>query len=689
MSVPQYYSGSWPPKASPGIYYTYFPQSQGPSPAPTRPPTSDLRIQGPTPGALDRKQPDRILRNPRSTLTFASFNPHAAAGRSHATQRDHGQKPKRIVIETYIGGHSEWRFVPRANLAEGVHDEGDWPRLVNICGMVVHVDQDQWDIYKLDPAYVCSVPKAPGMPAITRNQPRKDPAPQAATASHAGATPLPRAKRRMSSPEAPPLKRPRHNASPDDDDDLEVEEMTIDPPVHRAPPSPPQTQVPNRKVNNQGTRSQSSNNAYSSRSSLSRDYSQNPETFDEAPFPTSQSSQQTQAGSSASFEGSTAASASETTSQPVPPHASFKRKGDPDEPRDTNPNAAPDTFKPSKRARMGSPEGPARETTANYMHRQRKKMEEFTRQARVLKERRDQQYIEELLDLLPEELQGFTTEEIRSQFWLFSQQSGPGQHARESSRQGIPNETSAEAQPEPTSQEHSHPIPEQQAEIDEEAAHQAAIAESRAKLAELERDRPLWEAMAQERKRREHDEAEAQRLRKERQRREEEERERMRQRRAAAEAERQRLLEEHAARMRREKQRRERWSLGQWTPQRALERYNQLAEEFDTKKFSTDDPLHFAVVPWPVLRAPASFGAEDIAWADVEAFFTAAREHMRAQDYKAFVEKSHRRFHPDRWSSRNLLRTIADETVRSTIEVAANTVAQALTPLWSDAKRGR
>ncbi|KAI9442241.1 hypothetical protein H4582DRAFT_1809015, partial [Lactarius indigo] len=75
-----------------------------------------------------------------------------------------------------------------------------------------------------------------------------------------------------------------------------------------------------------------------------------------------------------------------------------------------------------------------------------------------------------------------------------------------------------------------------------------------------------------------------------------------------------------------------------------------------------------------------------IDWAAVETFFHTVRGHMRAQDYRVFVQKSHRRFHPDRWSARGLLTAVKDENARGMIEVAANTVAQALTPLWREAR---
>ena len=53
----------------------------------------------------------------------------------------------------------------------------------------------------------------------------------------------------------------------------------------------------------------------------------------------------------------------------------------------------------------------------------------------------------------------------------------------------------------------------------------------------------------------------------------------------------------------------------------------------------------------------------------MEKFFEAVKPHMRPQDYKVFVEKSHRRFHPDRWRGRSLLRSVIDEAERGCMEV--------------------
>ena len=226
----------------------------------------------------------------------------------------------------------------------------------------------------------------------------------------------------------------------------------------------------------------------------------------------------------------------------------------------------------------------------------------------------------------------------------------------------------------------------------EEAARLAAIEESRRKLADLEKDRPLWDEEARKRAAQARAEEEASRARKQAEaararaaEREEQERRR------TAEAEARRRAEAERARIERERQQRrqrerERWSYGPWTTTRAIERYRTLSETFDAAKFTAEDPVDFERIPWPVLLSPMTLHVEDIDWSAVEAFFDAARRHMRAQDFKTFVEKSHKRFHPDRWRARGVLKSVADEAVRGSLEVAANTVAQAITPIWRETK---
>jgi len=154
---------------------------------------------------------------------------------------------------------------------------------------------------------------------------------------------------------------------------------------------------------------------------------------------------------------------------------------------------------------------------------------------------------------------------------------------------------------------------------------------------------------------------------------------------ARARADTERQKREAAAKRTWETKRQE-WQSGPWTTSRALDRYKAICETFDNTRFSLSEPLVFQNVPWPVLHAPRSFNVEDVDWSAVESFFEAVKPYVRGDDYKAFVEKSHRRFHPDRWRSRRLLASIVDDGDRECIEVAANTVAQALTPLWRNLK---
>lgn len=184
-------------------------------------------------------------------------------------------------------------------------------------------------------------------------------------------------------------------------------------------------------------------------------------------------------------------------------------------------------------------------------------------------------------------------------------------------------------------------------EVDPIEAEKRKIEESRRKIAELEKDKPLWEAARRERERTEQEEErERQAAKRARERKVDAERkEREYRERLAKEAE-GRQKREQEERQRREKERkhsqnRARWAHGSWTIQRALERYRFLCEHFDNAKFSSGDPLTFNDIPWPMLHC--TFSVEDIEWSAVENFFASVKPHMRIQDYKVFVEKSHRR----------------------------------------------
>lgn len=104
------------------------------------PSTTRIRkISGPTPGMLDPTQLGRLLRFPHSKLSFASFDPQTALVQDvpdlrKLSLKEELYRPKRVVVETAPNGESSWRFVPSARRDENVVDEGQWPRVVEICG---------------------------------------------------------------------------------------------------------------------------------------------------------------------------------------------------------------------------------------------------------------------------------------------------------------------------------------------------------------------------------------------------------------------------------------------------------------------------------------------------------------------------------------------------------------------------
>ncbi|RDX55157.1 hypothetical protein OH76DRAFT_1397538 [Lentinus brumalis] len=608
------------------------------------------QLQGSRPGLLDPTQPSRVLRYPNSTLSFAAFDPLAASGnaqpRKYAPDADPA-RPKRIVIETTPGNRvpSKWRFVPRARRAPGtpgLGDEGVWPRLVMINGEPFILSEDQWDIYKLDPAYDCFIPAAPHHPIITR----KDPSLEGPSHRVSSTNDYPK-KRRLSSP-APDAEEHRHlnkkfrtvvslvtddegtdveEASESGDED-EVEEIVIEESPRRDPRNSNRAKQ-RRKAREEQTRERREKVKAKSGSTFKSNRSRTPEivdlTMDDiTPEP--------------------------TTANGAPAAGPTKRKvfHGSESPEETSPRGH--SYQSNKRARTLSPGAARADLDRKRAERERRRMAQLHERMNGLKEQREQQFWKELFAQTP-----LPTPPP-------SQHNGDGQHTAE---QAPPSE--------------------------EDAERQAAIEESRRKLAELEKDRPLWEQEAQKRAMRERMEEEARRLRKEEERLRaaevaaEEQRQRQRAEAAAAEEQRRSQAEQTRVQQEREQRRRKeraRWSYGPWTIGRAMERYKMLSEEFDATKFTADNPLDFERVPWPVLHAPVTLRLEDIEWSAVEAFFEAAKKHMRAQDYKTFVEKSHKRFHPDRWRARGILKSVADEDLRNCLEVAANTVAQALTPIW-------
>ncbi|KAF7321314.1 RING-type domain-containing protein [Mycena kentingensis (nom. inval.)] len=605
-------------------------------------------LSGCVPGILDPEQAHRLLRRPSSKFSFASFDPGVASsdqnlGIRNLSLNEELYRPKRVVVETTCTGESFWRFVPRARLGDGVVDEGTWPRVVDICGQQFQMSQEQWDIYKLDPAYSCTVRPSPELTCITLAQ-----------VPPSESQPL--GKHRMSSAEPcmPPSKAARVDDDSDDDSDDAFSEMAVD----------DDTRIPPRR---------SASTAKRQRDELEKKRKERREKGarrveqlngrHDIPFlfvPPEPSPEKTKRKASTLFD-------------------SLRTHDDPDyhtraheQHQDRNAvNYSP--TKNAKRTRTFSPGAAKRDLESRRSEREKQKRERREQEWHRRKERKYQQFLDEL--------------------YASSLPNGPPPPPQPQYDED--DNMSSDSEPE-DDDEPAGPAPKEDAApvSDEEAERLAAIAESRRKLAELEADRPLWEQEARKRERREREEEEAVRV-KAAQRRaaeariaEEERRARLeKERQAAEEEERRRAAQERSARQKREQRRYEKPIEGDWNSRRALERYIMVADSFDNSKFSMADPLVFQAIPWPVVTLPGTFGPEDITWKRVEYFFREARTLLRVQDYVKLVQTSHRRFHPDRWRARNLLKTVSNEAERECLEVAVNTVAQALTPLWQDAAR--
>ncbi|KAJ6593910.1 hypothetical protein B0H19DRAFT_977069 [Mycena capillaripes] len=590
-------------------------------------------ISGTTPGVLDSTQPQRLLRHPSSTLSFASFDPRVASA-------DHGwdmrslslneelYRPKRVVIETASSGDSSWRFVPKARWDEGVIDEGAWPRVVELCGQLVEFSQDQWDIYKLDPAYDCLVRAPPEVAVITM-----------AALKPAGSK-QPLGKHRMSSTEPCPEMPPAKNLHLDEDSsEEEVADMVVDDGTLRRSSGPSGRAKKFREEIEKNRKERRERGARRSKKLATRediffDFSMEDPL---QPQPTDNQTPDT--------AGKRKVASLFDSLRAPDDREYFDRLPEEEATRNTA-NYSPTNA--SKRTRTFSPGATKRDLGTRRLEREKQKRERREKELNHRKQQRFQHFLNEIYSEVPNH-------------------AGPS-NAREDALDG--SDSGDEDDP--------------AAELDPEAERMAFIAEARRKLAELEADRPLWEEEAKKRERLEKEEQEAQRSRMaerraaEARKADEERRARMERERQQTQAEEEARARSSAERARRERERRqrnERWAYGPWTTQRALERYKTLSDIFDSAKFSPDDPLSFDFIPWPMLQT--KFSIEDIDWAAVEAFFNAVKPHMRSQDFASFVEKSHRRFHPDRWRSRGLLKSVADDAERGCLEVASSAMADA------------
>ncbi|KAG2150509.1 hypothetical protein DEU56DRAFT_869324 [Suillus clintonianus] len=628
-------------------------------------------IRGTEPGLLDPTQPSRLLRSPDSRLSFASFDPRTALAGEDVPDLhklsigEDLPPPKRIVIETNSKGRSFWRFVPKARLDEGARDEGFWPRVVEICGEHVFCHQEQWEIYKLDPEYLCIVRFGFKFTSIEKvnNQARRSGAPSPPGPKRARArTPTPEADTPLPSKRA--RSRRAHVDSDDhisdsgsDEDEEEVKQMIVDDlprPKAKAP----------------------SNVVRPGREELKKERDKRWQKIKETQTKYSQEPQVN--GQPMSMDAEQFASQSNTGTQ-AEETAKRKKDGFAADTDDELPQArTPTNGHARKRHRTTSPGQAKQAMHHSKMHREMRKQAKV----RAIDERHQQGFKHWFADYYSDYYSNNIDQLRMLPFPSYS--FNASDHERPSTS------------PQPAaSQEQSESRKSEDEDLNEEAMRRAELAESIRKMRELDRDRPLWEE--ERRKREAHERAEeqerqskAEQRRKaeaeiQRQQLEREEAERQA-RRVRAEAERSAAEEERRRQEQRRLRQRQRWEFGIWTSHRALERYKVLSEEFDTTRFTPDQPIAFLDIPWPVLHHPSCLTVEDVDWSAVEKFFATVKTSMRPQDYKDFVERSHRRFHPDRWRARKVWSAIRDDVERGCLEVAANTVAQAITPIWREVK---
>ncbi|KAI1782180.1 hypothetical protein LXA43DRAFT_906542 [Ganoderma leucocontextum] len=223
----------------------------------------------------------------------------------------------------------------------------------------------------------------------------------------------------------------------------------------------------------------------------------------------------------------------------------------------------------------------------------------------------------------------------------------------------------------------------------EDIERMALIEESRRKITELEKDKPLWE---EKRKKREAEETkmdgEAARKAQAVKQKAAAEAEQDRQRQAAADALARKMRIEYLQAQATEERSslRRRYSGRFWEISDAIQHFSSAGSTFDRTKYTAENPLVFEKVPWPTLLPPWRLRECDVTWEQVEKFFNTAYSQMRVKAYKEFVDKAHKRFHPDRWRARQLLKSIGEREWTDGVEAVTNTVVQAVTPIWRRSK---
>ncbi|KZT43658.1 hypothetical protein SISSUDRAFT_1040138 [Sistotremastrum suecicum HHB10207 ss-3] len=535
--------------------------------------------------------------------------------------------PKRIVIETDRTGSSRWRWVPHAIMEEGVENEGVWPSEVQFCGSRYIFSRDQWDVHVLDPAYDCLLRIAPHCPVITR---------KAAAGPYNPSQHLPKSWEQHRQYAPPPVSPHWQNTTP-----LTSQPTYCDPPDMRA------TVDDDVSMRSRSTPSQT----------YAGDYE---EEFDGRSTPRP------------SFYRMDEDPPIPPTPPPPPPpprstevpktETGKKRKASDRQFDNLTGSLRSDPSlneRETKQTRNVSPStinGLLHEFETRQANRERRKHE--------IKQQRHEARKRDLEARNWQELLRDLQERIRRDGLLNKKQQGAGSDVKEE-----------EAQPQQQAPPDSPP------EEESEEARLARIKQSREKLAGLGSSGPGQPTADHD------DEAAKQRRREERARQEAE---------AKAKAkEEMQAQQEREARLKREADQREfeerEWYRRRnadrrprlfWGPQDAYEHFTRLSAAFDSHKPAADRPISFSDIPWPILHNPSTLSVNQIDWDSVENFFQHVQTIVSTNEYKNIIRKCRIRFHPDKWKS--ILLGFQNTVERDCLETAVNTVAQALTPLWTN-----
>ncbi|KAG6915788.1 hypothetical protein DXG01_009826 [Tephrocybe rancida] len=603
-----------------------------------------------TPGLLDRGQNARVRRHLDSTLSFAMYDHYTARSDGmpdfeQLSLKDELHRSARVVIETLPSGVSTWRFVPKARKANGVHDEGIWPRPVEICGNFFECSQEQWDIYKLDPLYRCYVRESPACPIISR---RAD----SPLEEH---RPTPQHVHRPASP--PPSPRPRKKTvsfeTESEDEYDEVEGMIIDDGYPRASSAGPSSKSKGKKK--------------AGRSKLQTDRGQRRTKTAKRTEHLSHENGSPQA--QFTFGGTSNGRSKSAPAQPAPSkrkvdslYDSLRNNGDhndPMRPMEDTPLRSTANFTPigkSKRTRTTSPGEITRHLQEKKNTRREAKMKRMKEDLDAWRHARQEERLQDAF-YVPSDVE--MTDAPLSQGTVDMNSPTP--------------ERQDEPQSEPSAEK--TPVPDDIA-PDPQAAHDAAIEASRRKLAELEKDRGLWEAAAARRQERERKEEEALKREAAARRHTME----VEKRKPARRAEDERKRQEEAAREQtpapeaayKESQRQlkiqswhQQWFTREvWSDGHAFQRYVTLLKEFgDTLYKPGVQSMTVLDVPWPILDQ--TFTLTQVTAKTVTDFFSHFRQTLPPEDFKMLLKKSSLRFHPDHWINR--LSCVAEPAERELI----------------------